>query len=76
MRRAGRMHHLGIGADHHDAPVLILIDQTTATVIHRTTGEILATCTIDPTRTYRRNNEREPGRWPSSRTTNDDAGHL
>ncbi|HEY0186897.1 MAG TPA: IS481 family transposase, partial [Cellulomonas sp.] len=67
---------LGIGADHRSAPVLILIDQTTATVIHRTTGEILATATIDPTRTYWRNSEREPGRWPSSRTMNDDAGHL
>ena len=56
--------------------VLVLIDETTATIIDRTTGEILATCTIDPNRTYWRNNEREPGRWPSSRTMNDDAGHL
>lgn len=67
LRRAGRMHHLGVGATHRGTPVLILIDQTTTTVIHRTTGEILATNTIDPTRTYWRNNEREPGRWPGSR---------
>ncbi len=66
LRRAGRMHHLGIGTAHRGAPVLVLVDETTATVIHRTTGEILATCTIDPNRTYWRNNEREPGRWPGS----------
>ena len=76
LRRAGRMHHLGVGATHRGAPVPILIDETTATVIHRTTGETLATCTIDPDHTYWRNNEREPGRWPSSRTMNDDSGHL
>lgn len=66
LRRAGRMHHLGIGAAHRGTSVLVLIDETTATVIARHTGEILATCTIDPTRTYWRNNEREPGRWPGS----------
>lgn len=49
LRRAGRMHHLGVGAAHRGAPVLVLIDETTTTVIHRTTGEVLATCTIDPT---------------------------
>lgn len=76
LRRAGRMHHLGVGAAHRDQPVLVLIDETTATVIDRTTGEILATCTIDPTRTYWRNNDQEPGRWPGSPHMNDDAGHL
>ena len=38
----------------------------TITVIHLDTGEIVATNTIDPTRTYWRNNEKEPGRWPGS----------
>ena len=32
----------------------------------RTTGEILATHTIDPDHTYWPNNDREPGRWPGS----------
>ena len=64
LRRAGRMHHLGVGAAHRGTPVLILIDEHHATVIDRTTGEILATNTIDPTRTHWPNNEREPGRWP------------
>ncbi|WP_456818610.1 integrase core domain-containing protein [Cellulomonas sp. URHB0016] len=62
LRRAGRMHHLAVGAAHRGTPVLILIDETTTTIIARTTGDILASNTIDPTRTYWRNNEREPGR--------------
>lgn len=76
LRRAGRMHHLGVGTAHRHAPVLILIDQTTTTVVHRTTGEVLATNTIDPTRTYWHNNEQEPGHWPGPTPMNDDAGHL
>jgi transposase InsO family protein len=66
LRRAGRMHHLGVGIRHHGAPVLILIDTSTATVTHRTTGEILSRHDIDPHRTYWPNKDREPGRWPSS----------
>lgn len=65
-RRAGRMHHLGIGAAHRGTPVILLADDHTVTVIHLDTGEIIATNTIDPTRTYWRNNEKEPGRWPDS----------
>lgn len=68
LRRAGHMHHLGIGATHASKPVTILITDTHTTVIHTTTGEVLATHTIDPTRTYWRNNEREPGRWPGSQS--------
>lgn len=63
-RRAGRMHHLGIGATHRGKRVMLLADDTTVTVIHLNTGEILATNTINPDRTYWRNNEKEPGRWP------------
>lgn len=67
-RRAGRMHHLGIGADHRGKRVLIIADDQTTTVVHLDTGEIIATNTIDPARTYWRNQEREPGRWPDSRS--------
>ncbi len=74
LRRAGRMHHLGVGAAHRRTPVLVLIDPTTATVIARTTGEVLATCTIDPTRSYWRNTQRPPGRWPRH-NVNDDPTH-
>lgn len=66
LRRAGRMHHLGVGAAHRGKRVLILADDNTTTVVHLDTGQILATNTINPTRTYWRNNEKEPGRWPSS----------
>lgn len=46
-------------------PVLILLDQTTATVTHQTTGETLSHHNIDPDRSYWRNQDKEPGRWPS-----------
>ena len=65
-RRAGRMHHVGVGATHHGKRVMLLADDTTVTVIHLDTGEILATNTIDPDKSYWRNNEKEPGRWPDS----------
>ena len=66
LRHAGRMHHLGIGAHHRHKRVLALIDPTTATIVHLDTGEILSTHHIDPTRTYWRNQQQEPGRWPGS----------
>jgi hypothetical protein len=60
LRRAGRMHHLGIGADHRGKRVLALIDETTVTVIHLDTGEILSTHNIDPDRSYWRNQNKSP----------------
>lgn len=66
LRRAGRMHHLGIGADHRRKRVLALIDETTVTVVHLDTGEIIATNTIDPTHSYWRNTQKAPGRWPGT----------
>jgi transposase InsO family protein len=66
VRRAGRMHHLGIGYAHRGQPVLILIDTSTATVTNRNTGEILSEHDIDATRSYWPNKHREPGRWPGS----------
>ena len=66
LRRAGRMHHLGVGVEHRRKRVLALIDQTTVTVIHLDTGEIIATNTINPTRDYWRNTQKAPGRWPEA----------
>jgi len=66
-RRAGRMHHLGIGIAHAGKRVLALADEQTITIVHLDTGEIIATNTIDPDNTYWRNQQREPGRWPGSR---------
>jgi transposase InsO family protein len=65
-RRAGRMHHLGIGATHAGKRVLAIADDTTVTVIELQTGEVLSTNTIDPTKTYWRNTQKTPGRWPEA----------
>ena len=64
LRRAGRMHHLGVGTEHAGKRVLAITDHTTATVIELDTGEILSTHHIEPTKTYWRNQQRSPGRWP------------
>jgi transposase InsO family protein len=66
LRRAGRMHHLGIGYQHRGTRILALADDTTVTVIALHTGEILSTHLIDPDRYYWRNQQKEPGRWPGS----------
>jgi transposase InsO family protein len=68
LRRAGRMHHLGIGAAHARKRVLALADDHHITVIDLTTGEILSRHQIEPEKTYWRNQNKEPGRWPSSPT--------
>lgn len=64
LRRAGRMHHLGVGVIHKKKRVILLIDEHDVTVIHLDTGELLATNQIDPERSYWRNQIRPAGRWP------------
>ena len=64
LRRAGKMHHLGIGIEHRGKRILALIDETTVTIIHLDTAEIIATNTINPERNYWRNEMKKPGRWP------------
>jgi transposase InsO family protein len=66
LRRAGTLHHLGVGRDHARKPVLILTDEAQATVTDQTTGEILGIYNIDPNRNYWANKTKEPGRWPGS----------
>ena len=65
IRRAGRMHHLGIGAKHARKRVLALADDHQITVTDLATGELLSTHTIEPHKAYWRNQQTEPGRWPS-----------
>jgi transposase InsO family protein len=67
IRRAGRMHHLGVGTAHARTRVLAFADEHHITVAELTTGEVLSRHQIDPTKSYWRNQMREPGRWPSSR---------
>jgi len=64
IRRAGRMHHLGIGRRHTGKRILAITYETTVTVTHLDTGEILSEHHIDPTRSYWRNQLQPPGRWP------------
>ena len=66
IRRAGRMHHLGIGATHARKRVLAFADDHQITVTELTTGEVLSTHLIDPDKPYWRNQDRPPGRWLSS----------
>ena len=66
LRRAGRMHHLGIGTTHARKRVLAFADDHHITVADLTTGEVLSTHLIEPDKTYWRNQNKEPGRWPSS----------
>jgi transposase InsO family protein len=68
LRRAGRMHHLGIGAAHARKPVLAIADQHQVTVTDLATGQVLSTHDIDPTKSYWRNTDRAPGRWPDTKT--------
>lgn len=65
-RRSGRMHHLGVGANHRGTPVLLLADDTTVTVVATHTAEIIATDQIQPDKTYWRNTMKAPGRWPGA----------
>jgi transposase InsO family protein len=66
LRRAGRMHHLGIGTEHARKHVLAFADDHHVTVADLATGEVLSVHHIDPNRSYWRNQNKEPGRWPSS----------
>ncbi len=69
LRRAGRLHHLGIGAAHRGRRVLAVIDEREITVVALETGEVLSTHRIEPERNYWRNQRRDPGRWPGSQAT-------
>jgi transposase InsO family protein len=69
LRRAGRLHHLGIGITHAATPVLILVHPDTVEVINPATGELLSRHNIDPARNYWRNTQRNPGRWPGPHKT-------
>ncbi|HET7046792.1 MAG TPA: IS481 family transposase [Solirubrobacteraceae bacterium] len=66
IRRAGRMHHLGVGAIHARKRVLAFADDHQLTVAELTTGEVLSIHLIEPDKSYWRNQNKEPGRWPSS----------
>ena len=65
-RAAGEANDARHRAPHRGTRVILIADNTTITVVRLNTGEIIATNTINPSKTYWRNNEKEPGRWPGS----------
>ncbi|WP_433160553.1 integrase core domain-containing protein [Kribbella sp. CA-247076] len=52
LRRAGRLHHIGIGRTHARTPVLLLIQDLHITVINAATGELLRELVLDPAKDY------------------------
>jgi len=52
LRRAGKMHRLGIGRAHARTAVIILTNADTVTVTDRATGEILSEHLINPDKKY------------------------
>ncbi|MEO6350884.1 MAG: IS481 family transposase [Candidatus Limnocylindrales bacterium] len=66
LRRAGRLHHLKVGAMHARVRVLAIADDQHVTVVALATGEVLSIHVIEPGKGYWRNQQRDPGRWPRS----------
>ena len=66
LRRAGRLHHLGIGAAHARRRVLAIVDEREVTVVALETGEVLSTHRIEPERPTGATNDETPadGRGP------------
>ena len=46
LRRAGRMHHIGIGRAHKHTPVILIINDLDIRVVNKTTGELLRHLTL------------------------------
>jgi transposase InsO family protein len=69
LRRAGQLHHLGIGTAHARKRVLAIADDQHVTVTDLATGEVLSTHLIEPDKTYWRNQNNPAGRWPSATET-------
>jgi transposase InsO family protein len=52
LRRAGKMHHLGVGIHQRFKRVIVVVDHYKVLVVEKKTGEILSQHEIQPTRTY------------------------
>ena len=52
LRRAGKMHHLGVGIENQFKKVFVVVDHYRVSVIEKKTGEVLSKHEIEPTRTY------------------------
>lgn len=52
LRRAGKMHHLGVGIENQFKKVYVVVDHYKVSVVEKKTGEILSKHVIEPTRPY------------------------
>jgi hypothetical protein len=52
LRRAGRLHHICLGAQHARTLIRMPVHDLDVTVINRDTGEIIRDLTLDPERDY------------------------
>ena len=52
LRRAGKMHHLGVGIDQQHKRVIVIVDHYKASVVEKKTGEIISQHEIAPTKSY------------------------
>ena len=52
LRHASRLHHIGLGTEHNNKPVRILVHDLHVTVIDADTGEIIRDLHLDPARDY------------------------
>jgi hypothetical protein len=52
LRVEGRMHHIGLGAEHRGTPVIVLVHDLDVRVAHAITGELIRKLTIDPAKDY------------------------
>jgi len=52
LRRAGKMHSLGVGIDHHHKQVILIIYYCRASVVEKKTAEIISQYEIAPTKIY------------------------
>lgn len=69
LRVDGHMHHIGLGRTLDGTRIILLIHGYDIRVIHATTGEIIRTLTIDPTKRYH-GTGRPPGGPKGPRKTN------
>ncbi len=52
LRVNGRLHHIGLGAEHRGTRVIVLVHNLDVRVAHATTGELIRKLTIDPAKNY------------------------
>jgi len=52
LRRAGNMHHLGVGKVHAGKAITVLVDEIEVMVIDQGSGEIISEHVIDPGKNY------------------------